>query len=96
MTNEEEILKELKEIKLCLLGDKMKKIPGVMDIIERHTEELYGNDATKDIGLKVRQEDNVERIEVLENDRKKIYWTCGGISMTIGVIWLIFEHLYKP
>jgi hypothetical protein len=101
MTADEEILAELAALKLqmnelqvCLTGDKLKGRMGIIDILETHRRELYGDEATKDVGLKDRQHTNQTRIESLEGDRVKVLAVSGAVSLVVMVGWALIKTFF--
>lgn len=98
MTPEEKILAEVaalraevRELHLCITGDKLKNHVGVMDILETHRRELYGNEATKDIGLKERQSIDHGRLKVLEGNAVKQAAYAAAASAVVLVVWALFK-----
>lgn len=101
MSNEEEILTsikevrtELRELRTSLAGDKFTGKIGVMDILETHRRELYGNEATHDVGLKDKQQKDHQRIMSLEMDRKKVIWTAAGVSGALMGLWTLIKTFF--
>jgi len=99
--NEDKILTQLREIhddihalRLCITGDKLKGVVGVVDVLETHRRELYGNEATKDVGLKDLIAELQKRIAVLEADRTRIYVGATALSASVGVIWAVAKHVF--
>lgn len=93
-----EIRQEIHTLKLALIGDKLAKpeVLGLLDIVRTHNEELFGHRDTQREGLKEIVIEQDKRLEVLENDRKRIYWMCGGIGTGSYVaMWLIDHFAFK-
>lgn len=93
LTDKEEILSEIgklrleiQELRILIVGDRFKSQHGLIDVLETHRRELYGNEATQDIGLKKRSEGDHGRIRSLENDRIKIIAWALGASATVTFI----------
>lgn len=82
---------EVAQIQVCLTGDRMKNVMGVIDILETHRRELYGNDSTRDIGLKEKQALDHRRITELQGDRMKVIYISAGVSGTIMGVWSLVK-----
>lgn len=91
-----EMKRELHDLKVSLIGDKLSKpiVMGVLDILKTHHVEMYGDEDTQHEGLKKRVVAALNRIENLEDDRKKIYWMCGGISTGVWAVLYVVQWIY--
>lgn len=94
MTQEERIArleKEVSELRASITGDRMRNVVGVMDILETHRRELYGNEATKDVGLKEMRYADHKRLKSLEGDRVKQTAYAAAGSAVVLVVWALFK-----
>lgn len=82
-----EIKKELSDLRLCVTGDKIQRIPGILDVLDIHRKELYGDKETKHEGLKDKLVDASVRLTSLEGDRTKLYWLSAGVSAAVVGAW---------
>lgn len=82
-----EIKKELSDLRLCVTGDKIHRIPGILDVLDIHRKELYGDKETKHEGLKDKLTEANKRLASLEGDRTKLYWLSAGISASVIGVW---------
>jgi hypothetical protein len=78
---------EVQELKLFITGDKFRGLVGVMDILETHRRELYGNEPTLEVGLKRKQEEDHKRIKDLEKDRVRLVALSTGVSGTVAILY---------
>ena len=85
---------DLDELKTILAGDRIKGVTGILDILETHRRELYGNEPTQDVGLKDRQVEVRKRVESLENDRARIYVISGTVSVVVGILWTLIKTFF--
>jgi len=92
MTDQERILEEIKQIRELLVGDKLRGIPGIADVLDTHRKDIYGDVATRHIGLKQGQETNNTRISSLESDRIKIIAYCVAVSFSVGLVWIAVKE----
>lgn len=102
MTKDEELIKavnemkkEIHEMRVCLTGDRLSKPPvvGVLDILNTHKNELYGDQGTQHEGLKERIATDEARITKLEDERKKVYGICGGVTLLLAA-YEIYARLF--
>lgn len=92
-----ETKKELQLLRVSIIGDKMLKpeVSGVLDIIKIHHTEMYGDTSLQHVGLKKKVDEQDKRIEALEDDRKRIYWMCGGISTGVWAVLYVVQWYYS-
>lgn len=84
---------DLNQIRVCIIGDRLTGVFGLVDMLETHRRSIYGNPPTKDIGIKEVQDDHTKRIEVLEGSKAAVIaWSAGVSSGTVG-LWAIIERL---
>lgn len=76
----------LQELRTSIAGDKFNNKVGIVDIIGTLHREVYGEDATKHIGLKQKAENDDKRIRSLENDRMKLFAWVAGIGTGMGAV----------
>jgi len=91
-------LKELREetttLRTHLVGDRLKNIVGIVDILETHRRELYGDDKTRDVGMKSQLHHQHDRLKSLENDRVKILSWSAGVSAAMMAIWTLIKDIW--
>lgn len=102
--NEDQLLRDVKDVKdelhtlrVSIIGEPFAKpepLPGVLDILKTINTEIYGDPKTQREGLKRVLSNQDRRIGVLEDDRKKIYWMCGGISTGVWAVLYVVQWLY--
>lgn len=84
---------DMNQIRVCIIGDRLTGVFGLVDMLETHRRSIYGNPPTKDIGIKEVQDDHGKRIEVLESSKAAVIaWSAGVSSATVG-LWAIIERL---
>lgn len=82
---------EVAQLHLCLTGDKLNNVMGIMDILETHRRELYGNQPTLDVGLKDKQMVDRRRIESLEGDRVKVIFAATMVSTVVIIVYSLVK-----
>lgn len=84
---------DMNQIRVCIIGDRLTGVFGLVDMLETHRRSIYGNPPTKDTGMKEVQEDHGKRIEVLEGSKAAVIaWSAGVSSGTVG-LWAVIEKL---
>lgn len=83
---------QIEEVKRLLIGDKLKQIPGLIDVIDQHRTEIYGDKSRQHIGLKEAREQHDGRIRSLEADRIKFIAITGGVSSIVALLWLLAKQ----
>lgn len=96
MSTDEKILAKLEALEKAVAGDKINGKLGIVDVLEMHRREIYGDAGTQHTGLKEQHLANEKRLRSLEDDRKKIYWMSAGITMTISGAWTAAKAWFKP
>lgn len=98
MTAEEKILGEIaklrtevKELHVCIVGDKLRRVEGLVDVVDNCVREIYGCDETQDLGLKRKADKDSERIRSLELDRIKLFAVTAGVSGVFTVVWTLLK-----
>lgn len=89
---------ELAKVTDCVIGDKTdprNPRPGIMDFLQTHKDDLYGNSERQHVGVKSVVDDHGKRISILEDDKKKIYWTSFGISASVPIAWAAVKYWFK-
>lgn len=101
--NEEQLLRDVKQVrdelhvlKVSITGDPFSKPEtiGVLDLLKTLNTELYGDPKIQYVGMKKKLAEQDNRVSVLEDDRKRIYWMCGGISTGVWAVLYIVQWLY--
>lgn len=106
MTDQQKILAAIEEVRrdvatlqtdvqkmsLAIVGDKIRKIDGMLDVLATHGVEIYGNQQTRHIGLKQGQELHSNRLVSLEGDRIKLIAIATAVSGTVTFIWGVAKH----
>jgi len=85
---------EVKELRLHIVGDKIQKITGVVDILETHRKEIYGDEDTRHVGLKQLQETDRARIVSLEGDRMKVMAVATAASSVVAIVWILIKAFF--
>lgn len=99
--NEERLLNDVRiakddlhVLKERIIGDpfaKPKPIRGLVDVVDLHDLELYGNVERQHVGLKPRLESLEHELLALKaaykSDRRWILTTASGLSTGIGLAW---------
>jgi len=75
-----------------LIGDKVRGKVGVLDLIELHRKEIFGDRDTQHIGLKESTEKNGNRISSLEGDRVKMIAIATAVSSLVGIGWILVKQ----
>ena len=98
MSSDEKILRslqrvetELAELRTSLTGDKLKGLKGILDILEIHGKELYGDTETQSIGLKDLWLRDHRRIDGLETSRVRVLAWSGGVSFAVSLVWVLVK-----
>jgi len=91
LTKLDALQRDVKEIRTWLVGNRLAGGPGGwVEVVVQHTDELYGDEKTKKVGLKEIVQTQAARIEKLEAAKNRVFWTALGVSMTAsgGIGWL--------
>jgi len=82
---------EIQQVRDCVVGKKFGEGPPcIMDLMKSHHRELYGEDDTRHEGMKDKLIRTQQRVETLEDERKKMYWASGGIASAASFLWWYF------
>jgi hypothetical protein len=88
--------KDVKEIRECLLGDRIAGRPGLIQLIEDIRREIYGDSSRHQIGLIERQSELQQILEALERQREAIRWMAvgwaGAISLILSIVSYWIRH----
>ena len=87
-------------LRQCLAGDRIRGIVGVMDVLDSHRIDLYGNPTTRHIGIKERQSSQEQRLGSLEGERSRLLAWAAGVSSAVVVVWgmvkyFILDRVFK-
>lgn len=93
-TSVEALRQEIQELKLILTGDRIRRITGVVDILEQHRKDIYGDKDIQHVGLKESHEANRKRIELLEGDRMKVIACASAIAFVVALLWPFVKQFF--
>lgn len=82
---------ETQAVRECIVGDKLTGKVGILDLLEAHRREIYGDAATQHTGLKDLVIKVQERATKLEQERARLMAICAGVSMTIALVWALVK-----
>lgn len=96
--NEEKLLKQVEQIDLTvrnlekrIVGDKYAQPPikGLVDVVDGHINEIYGEHETQHEGLKPRVNALETEVKKLKDEKNRVYWTLAGFTLLLTAyeIW---------
>ena len=86
--------KLLQDVHACLIGDKLKGKPGLVDVVDLHRKDIYGDPETGHEGMK-------PQLKNLIDGNRAFKWWWGGIvsvasaTFFIAMNWSWIKSLFK-
>lgn len=88
--------KDVKEIRECLLGDRIAGKPGLIQLVEDIRREVYGDTSRHQVGLIERQDELRQILEALDRQKEAIRWMAvgwaGAISLILSIVSYWIRH----
>lgn len=91
--------KEMREVKDCLLGDKVSGKVGVMELTEKLWADLYGDATRHHLGYVLKLEEIHKDLKQLQRNHEAVRWMAigwaGAVSLIMSVIAYWVKHLIR-
>lgn len=81
----EHVEKLVEAVHQCIIGDKLHGKPGLVDIVDLHRKEIYGDEGSFHEGLK-------PKVERMDTKHKEMKWFIGGVCSVASLVILIVTN----